>query len=253
MDHPEISTQDDPTPSDPLPEIVTTNSDDNTELSSLTSGDIDINFRDGLTGNCILSLLQQAAKDKECMANLNKRKESNKSFYDHMKESKRITAGVVFNAGVVNLVKGGLLDIVKENYNTKNKEILQRIEKELDRFNKRRVKAMKCFNKFKNKHTLLTCPQEIPEDIMTAEDLKTFIMVRKRKTDKAMPKSLQDLKARWNEVKVLSKMNAIEHLLHQGFPRDMIDSVLELRSGAPTNDNIATNFNPLNMLADAAL
>ena len=98
------------------------------------------------------------------MANLNKRKESNKSFSEHMRESKRITAGVVFNAGVVNLVKGGLLDIVRENHQNKNKEILQKIEKELDRFKKRKEKAMKCFRKYKNKHTLLTCPQEIPVD-----------------------------------------------------------------------------------------
>ena len=109
---------------------MTTNSDDNKELPSLISGDIDVNFRDGLAGNLILSLLQQAAKDKQCMANLNKRKESNKSFSEHTRESKRITTGVEFNAGVVHLVKGGLLDIVKDNHKIKNKEILQKIEKE---------------------------------------------------------------------------------------------------------------------------
>ena len=57
LDSPEISSpQDDPTPpaNDNPPQVVTTNSDDNTEMSSLTSGDIDINFRDGLAGHCIL-------------------------------------------------------------------------------------------------------------------------------------------------------------------------------------------------------
>ena len=141
LDNPEISsitTQDDPTPSDTPPQIVTTNSDDNTVLSLLTSGDIDINFRDGLVGNCIFSLLQQVVQDKQRMADLYKCKESNQSFSELMRESKRITAGVVFNAGAVDLVKGGLLDIEKENRKLKNKEILQKIEKELDRFNKRK-------------------------------------------------------------------------------------------------------------------
>ena len=251
LDHPEIHTPEDTTPSASPPAIVTTSTDDNTEMSSLTSGDIDINFRDGLAGHCILSLLQQAARDKECMANLNKRKDSSKTFQDHMKESKRITAGVVFNAGVVNLVKGGLVDIVKENHKTKNKEILQKIEKELDRFQKRKTKAIKCFNKYKHKHTSYTCPQDIPEDIMTAEDLKTFIMVRKRRTDKAMPKSLEELKLRWKEVKVLSEMNDVEHLLQQGFPREMIDAVVMESSG--NVETAGTNFSALNMLADAAV
>ena len=105
------------------------------------------------------------------MANLKKRKESNKTFFDHMKESKRITAGVVFNAGVVNLVKGGLIDIVRENHKTKNNEVLQKIENELQRFNKRRAKAIKCFNKIKTKHTFITCP-EAPEDLYYGQEEK---------------------------------------------------------------------------------
>ena len=63
------------------------------------------------------------------MANLKKRQESNKTFYDQMKESKQLTAGVIFNAGVVNLVKGRLLDIVMQNHQTKNKEALQKLRK----------------------------------------------------------------------------------------------------------------------------
>lgn len=177
LDDPEISTPEPSIPTtDSPPAIVTTNSDEHTEMSSLTSGEIDINFRDGLAGHCILSLLQQAAKDKQCMANLNKRKETSKTFQDHIKEPKRITAGVIFNAGVVNLVKGGLIDIVKENHKSKNKEVLQKIEKEIERFKKRKLKAMKCFEKYKQKHISLRYPQEIPVDSLTADDLKTLII-----------------------------------------------------------------------------
>jgi hypothetical protein len=162
---------------------------------------------------------------------------------------------VVFNAGVVNLVKGGLLDIVKENHKMKNKEILQKIEKELERLKKRKEKAMKCFQKFKNKHTLLTCPQEIPVDSMTAEDLKTFIMVRKRKSDGALPKTLDDLKSRWMEVRVLSEMNEVEHLLNQGYTREMIDIVLlgNDLNNTQNNEVSPANLNALTMLANVAV
>ena len=80
--------------------------EDNTTISSVTtSGAIDINFRRGLAGNCILGLLQQAMKDKKCLKTFSKRKESNKSLYDHLIVSKRITTGVVFNTGHVNLIE----------------------------------------------------------------------------------------------------------------------------------------------------
>ena len=59
-----------------------------------------------------------------------------------MKESKRLTAGVIFNAGVVNLLKGGLLDNVKQNQKTKSKEVVQMIENELQRFHKHTSRAM---------------------------------------------------------------------------------------------------------------
>ena len=130
------------------------------------------------------------------MANLQKRKESNKSFFNHMKESKRLRAGVVFNTGVVNLVIGGLLDIVKQNHKTKNEELLKKIENELQRFTKRKIKKMKCFDKFKMKHTDLRCPGDIPEEELGQEDLKIFIMARKRRLDKALPKTVPDLRSR---------------------------------------------------------
>ena len=154
---------------------------------------------------------------------------------------KRITAGVIFNAGVVNLVKGGLIDIVKENHKSKNKEVLQKIEKEVERFKKRKLKAMKCFEKYKQKHTSLRCPQEIPVDSLTADDLKTLIIARKRKSDKALPKSLEDLKVRWKQVMILSELNTVEHLLQLGYSRELIDTVME-----------EENLDGLNILSAAA-
>ena len=61
---------------------------------------------------------------------------------------------------------------------------------------------------------------------------------------------MSKVKIRWKEVKILSEINAIEHLLHQGYPREMIDIVLESHCNEPTP---ATDFNALNMLVEAAI
>ena len=255
LDSPEVASKEVVPPSPHPPPIVTVNTDEDTTLSSLSNNDIDINFRDGLAGHCVLSLLQQAAKDKECMENLQKRKESNKTFFDHMKESKRLTAGVVFNAGCVNLVKGGLLDIVKQNHKTKNKEMLQKLEKEVDRYNKRMSKAITTLHKYQTKLTNLRGPEDIPEDQLTQEDLKVFIMARKRRLDKALPKTVEELRQRWKDVKVLSVMNSYEHLLDHGFSRDLIDIYMSSQQEAttvPRDGNPDNTNNPLHLLAHTA-
>ena len=86
----------------------------------------DINFRQGLAGKCIIELLQQAAKDKECMAIFTKQKETNNSFYQQMLEAKCITVGVVFNAGRVSLSKTEAFDAVKEKFKEKSMEIMRK-------------------------------------------------------------------------------------------------------------------------------
>ena len=76
-------------------------------------------------------------------------------------------------------------------------------------------------------------------------------MARKRKTDPALPKSIAQLQVRWREVKVLSVMNVLEHLLDQGFPRDLINRVVESNPQPLLVQN--NNNNPLHILAEAAL
>ena len=142
LNSPEIESNKIPTPSPHPPKVNTISSDEGTTLSLLTTGKIDINFRDGLAGHCVLSHFYRRQPRIKRSWRFKKRNSSNKTLFDHMEESKRLTAGVIFNAGVVDLVNGGLLDIVKENQKTKNKEVLEKIDKELQRFNKRIIKAM---------------------------------------------------------------------------------------------------------------
>ena len=217
-----------PTTDSPRPNVIIANDNQSivSPLSSNITSSIDINFRDGLAGSCVLTLLEQAAKDKECMVNLNKRRDLGKNLSDHLKESKRITAGVIFNAGHVNLSKQEVLDAVRKKYEKRNKELLDKIMKELERFCKRKEKARKCFTKFKKKNASLISPKDIPETDMNAEDLKFFIMVLKRKKDKALPKKIQDLRMRWRDVKHLAELQDEEHLLDNDFQKEHIISTL---------------------------
>ena len=199
-------------------------------LSSLTfpPAPIEINFRQGFAGRCIMDLLQQAAKDKVCIENLNKRKETSKTFYEHMTESKRITAGVIFNAGHVNLSKSEIVDSVKEAFKSKNAEIMGKIVNELDRFHKRKMKATKIFLKVKKSHPQISCYSSINSSYLTMDDLKGLIMVLKRKSDSGMPKSVVDLKERWEKVRYRSELTYREHLTEQEYDENKVASVLLL-------------------------
>ena len=87
------------------------------------------------------------------------------------------------------------------------------------------------------------------------EDLKTFVMSLKRKSDKTMPKGIQELRKRWKEVKVLSRMNVFEHLLDQGYPRELVDVVIQgtqqPQEQSPSNE-VAQEQSPLHLLAATA-
>ena len=82
------------------------------------------------------------------------------------------------------------------------------------------------------------------------------VMSLKRKSDKAMPKGIQELRQRWKEVKVLSRMNVFEHLLDQEYPRDLVDIAIqatpEPQQQAPSNNEAQQEQSPLHLLAATA-
>ena len=56
------------------------------------------------------------------------------------------------------------------------------------------------FAKCQKNDDKLTSQDQICEDQINVEDFKTFIMVKKRKQDKALPKKNDELKIRWRQV-----------------------------------------------------
>ena len=60
------------------------------------------------------------------------------------------------------------------------------------------------------------------------DDLKGLIMVLKRKSDSGMPKSVVDLKERWEKVRYRSELTYREHLTEQEYDENKVASVLLL-------------------------
>ena len=216
------------------------------ELSTLSSSPTpDLNFRNGFAGNCILDLLQQAQKDKHFIANLEKRKDSNRSLKEELNHAKRITAGVLFNAGEVDLAKPEIFEAVYERTKAKEREAIEKASKELERYKKRLIKAKTLLQRKQQSNTNLS---NLNSDEMNIEDLKTMIMVRKKKKDKGLPKSLSELKEMWERVKHNSELTYEEHLRDQQYDEQVISIVLDNQN---KTNSPSTTVTPMEL--DAAL
>ena len=130
-------------------------------------------------------------------------------------DSKRITAGVIFNAGHVNLSKPEILQTVKEAFITKNRDIMKKIENELQRYNKRKAKARKVLEKVKKTHPQIALLSQIQSSYVTTDELKGLIMLLKRKNDGAMPKSVMEIKQKWEKVRFNQELTNNKHLMEQ--------------------------------------
>ena len=82
------------------------------------------------------------------------------------------------------------------------------------------------FAKCQKNDDKLTSQDQICEDQINVEDFKTFIMVKKRKQDKALPKKNDELKLRWRQVKFLLEVSNEDHLLEQEYEQYEVASVL---------------------------
>ena len=90
-------------------------------------------------------------------------------------DSKRITAGVIFNAGHVNLSKPEILQTVKEAFITKNRDVMKKIENELQRYIERQAKGRKVLEKVQKTHPQITLLSQIQSSYVTTDDLKGLI------------------------------------------------------------------------------
>ena len=94
---------------------------------------------------------------------------------------------------------------------------MRKINNKLEKFNKRKAKAQNIICKFQKTYPTILIPSDLCPDQLNTEALKIFIKLLKRKGYEALPKSIQDLKARWKQVRHRREHTNEDHLLHQGF------------------------------------
>ena len=131
----------------------------------------------------------------------------------------------MFNAGEVDLGKSEIFEAVLQKTKAKEKETIERACKELERYKKRLAKAQALLNKKKQQSN--TNLSDLNVAAMNIEDLKTMIMVRKKKKDKGLPKSLQELRDMWEKVKNNPELTFAEHLRDQQYEEQIITIVTE--------------------------
>ena len=158
----------------------------------------------------------------------------------------------------MNLAKGEIIQAVRDTFEAKNTLTMQKVNNELNRFNKRKNKARQIFDKIKKKEPHLTSLSQINSTCLCADDLKGLIIVLKRKGDGAMPKGINKLKERWERVKFKIELTNEQHLIDQGYDADIIKSALivykkdYLHAAATSSVSLQTETDTVNALLSLA-
>ena len=168
-------------------ESLTTETDQSDELSSLNNNPIcnDLNFSEGMSSYCLKAFvsneqLQQAREE------LRKDMDSGKSIKQQLKESTRLSAGILFKAGSSRLGKT-VFDVHRENLEDKNKELIEKIKKDEKNYYEQVRKAEEVFEKKKTIET------------MTIKELTIICKPLKRKEDGKMPNKKDQLIQKYRE------------------------------------------------------
>ena len=168
-------------------ESLTTETDQSDELSSLNNNPIcnDLNFSEGMSSYCLKAFisneqLQQAREE------LRKDMDSGKSIKQQLKESTRLSAGILFKAGSSRLGKT-VFDVHRENLEEKNKDLIEKIKKDEKNYYEQVRKAEEVFEK---KKTI---------ESMTIKELTIICKPLKRKEDGKMPNKKDQLIQKFKE------------------------------------------------------
>ena len=162
----------------------------------------DLNFKYGKGNEVMTDIVQHFHKDEQSMKTLKKRKVDGQKLTNKINAAKRLTAGVLFNAGHITMDEE-VLDIVAKKNDKRNSDAMDKAIKIFKEFNDRERKI----NDFKNKKIL-----EKSSFAMTGAQLKILLQWKKRKGDSAVPKSVEKQRERWVSIKNRPEQTITEHL-----------------------------------------
>jgi len=144
-----------------------------------------LNFNSSLPSFCLKSIISQE-QIHETREKINEDMNTGKELKELLKESKRITSGVIFKAGSVRLGKT-VFDIHMENQEDKRKEAIAKMKKDEREYNDNVEKAKAVFEK----------KSELQS--MTIRELTIICKPLKRKEDGKMPTKKVELIQKYNE------------------------------------------------------
>ena len=144
-----------------------------------------LNFNSTLPSFCLKSIISQEQIHEAC-EQINEDMNTGKELKELLKESKRITSGIIFKAGSVRLGKT-VFDIHMENKEEKRKEAISKMKKDEKEYYDNVEKAKAVFEKKSDLQK------------MTIRELTIICKPLKRKEDGKMPTKKVELIQKYNE------------------------------------------------------
>ena len=191
------------------PEIEKAKSHDS--ISTLTNSDSSgsnvldpnmLNISRGKSNEVITDIVQYYVRNDKANANFKKRKLEGESLASKIKDSKRLTAGVLFNAGHVGCDEE-VLNLVESKCKERNKaasdKALKVFQTYLDR--KRTVDELKSNGVL-----------ELETSKIKSKDLRVLVQWYRRNDDDSLPKTIKGLQGRYEETKMRSDLTAHQFL-----------------------------------------
>ena len=150
-----------------------------------TINSTDLNFNNSVSSYCLKSIISQDLIH-ETREKINDDMNTGKSLKEKLKESKRISSGIIFKAGSVRLGKT-VFDIHKENQEEKKQEMIKKVKKDEKEYFENIAKAKAVFEK------------KTDLESMTIKELTAICKPLKTKDDGKMPTKKKDLILKYKE------------------------------------------------------
>ena len=160
--------------------------DDNDKSSFIPE---QINVCSGKSNEVLTDILQSFVRNQRALDNFKKRKTTGEALKQKIDISKKLTAGVLFNAKHV-VMDEEVRDVIGQKFEQRDVAAMK--------------KALRAFKEFKNRESRVKTMEDqgiLSQEKFNGEQLKILLQWKKRKGDGPVPKSMKEKKQRWLSIK----------------------------------------------------
>ena len=162
------------------------------QLETKSSIPVNINFARGKSNEVLTDILQSFIRSEEAVKNFQQRKDNGGALVEKIDTSKKLTAGVLFNAKHV-VMDAEVREIIGDKCERRDTAAMK--------------KSLRAYGEFKSREATVkslidkgSTAEETPEKL-TGEQLKTLLQWKKRKGDEPVPRSIKEKRERWMSIK----------------------------------------------------